>query len=83
MRQLCLAVGGLEKIGLAHGDIRPGNMLLDADWNLKMSDFERAMNIGEEIVVLTEPFGRLLWQSRCSDRDFCYWPCLLQPAPWS
>lgn len=45
MRQLCLAVGGLKKIGLAHGDIRPGNMLLDADWNLKLSDFDRAMNI--------------------------------------
>lgn len=45
MRQLCLAIGGLEKIGLAHGDIRPGDMLLDADWNSKLSDFDRAMHI--------------------------------------
>lgn len=65
MRQLSLAVGRLEKIGLAHGDIGPGNMLLDADWNLKLSGFDRAMNIGEEIVVLAEPFGRLLNKEDC------------------
>ncbi len=33
MRQLCLVVTALERIGLIHGDIRPGNMLLDVDWN--------------------------------------------------
>jgi thiamine kinase-like enzyme len=27
MKQLCLAATGLERIGLCHGDIRPGNML--------------------------------------------------------
>lgn len=62
MRQLCLAAAGLEEIGLAHGDIRPGNMLLDADWNLKLCDLDRAMDVGEDIMVLTEPFGRLLNQ---------------------
>lgn len=60
MRQLCLAAAGLERIGLVHGDIRPGNMLLDANWNLKLSDLDRGMEIGENIAVLTEPFGRLL-----------------------
>jgi atypical protein kinase C zeta type len=65
MRQLCLAATGLEKVGLTHGDIRPGNMLLDSEWNLKLSDFDRAMRIGEDIVVLTEPFGRLLGQGDC------------------
>jgi atypical protein kinase C zeta type len=60
MRQLCLAAMGLEKVGLTHGDIRPGNMLLDSKWNLKLSDIDRAIDIGEEITVLTEPFGRLL-----------------------
>lgn len=30
MRQLYLAAAGLERIGLLHGEIRPGNMLLDA-----------------------------------------------------
>ena len=60
MKQLCLAAAGLERIGLLHGDIRPGNMLLDADRNLKLSDLDRGMKIGEDIAVLTEPFGRLL-----------------------
>lgn len=60
MRQLCFAAAGLERIGLVHGDISPGNMLLDADWNLKLGDLDRGMEIGEDIEVLTEPFGRLL-----------------------
>ncbi len=60
MRQLCLAATGLERIGLLHGDIRPGNMLLDADRNLKLSDLDRGMKTGEDITVLTEPYGRLL-----------------------
>ena len=60
MRQLSFAAARLEDVGLTHGDIRPANMLLDSDWNLKLSDMDRAMKVGEEIAVLTEPFGRLL-----------------------
>jgi serine/threonine protein kinase len=46
MRQLCLAAMGLGKVGLTHGNIRPGNMLLDSNWNLKLSDIDRAIDIG-------------------------------------
>ena len=60
MMQLCSAAAGLERIGLCHGDIRPGNMLLNANQNLILSDLDRSVEIGEEITVLSEPFGRLL-----------------------
>jgi hypothetical protein len=51
---------GLEEFGLTHGDVPPGDMLFDSNWNLKLSDIDRAINIGEEITVLTGPVGRLL-----------------------
>jgi len=41
MKQLCIAAAGLETTGLCHGDIRPGNMLLDENWNLKLCDLDR------------------------------------------
>jgi serine/threonine protein kinase len=59
-RQLCLAATALERIGLIYGDIRPENMILDVDRNLKLSDFDRGMKTEEDIAVLTEPYGRLL-----------------------
>ena len=60
IRQLSFAAARLEERGLTHGDIRPANMLLNSDWNLKLSDMDRAIKVGEEIAVITEPFGRLL-----------------------
>ena len=60
MKQLCLAAAGLERIGLCHGDIRPGNLLLDANRDLRLSDLDRGVKIGEDIAALNEPFGRLL-----------------------
>jgi len=59
MRQLCLTVAGLEEARSIYGDIHSGNMFLDSSWNSKLSDLDRTVGIGEEITVLTEPFGRL------------------------
>ncbi|KIW86167.1 hypothetical protein Z517_01562 [Fonsecaea pedrosoi CBS 271.37] len=42
-------------------------MLLDSNRNLKLADMDRAVRIGEEIAVLTEPFGWLL--SKDDDGD--------------
>lgn len=38
MEQLWLAAAGLERSGLCHGDIRPGNMPIDANRDLKLSE---------------------------------------------
>jgi hypothetical protein len=39
-----------------------GEHALDANRDLRLSDLDRGMKIGEDIAVLTEPFGRLLDQ---------------------
>lgn len=63
MEQLCDVAAAFERLGLAHNDIRPGNMLLDAGCNLVLADLDRGTKVGEVIDVLTEPFGRLLNRS--------------------
>ena len=60
MKQLYFAAAGLERVRLAHGDICPGNMLLNAKYDLVLNDLDRAMEIGDEVAVFTEPYGRLL-----------------------
>ncbi|KAL2405876.1 hypothetical protein ABEF95_000606 [Exophiala dermatitidis] len=64
MKQLSLAAKSLEEIGLAHGDICPRNLLLDSKWNLKLSDFDRTVRVGDDCLPIGAPFGRLL-----SDED--------------
>jgi serine/threonine protein kinase len=67
MEQLCDVAATLERLGLAHNDIRPDNMLLDVERNLRLADLDRGTKVGEDIQVLTEPFGRLLNKSEGID----------------
>lgn len=38
-RQLCSAIKHMHKLGIAHRDIKPPNILLDENNNLKLIDF--------------------------------------------
>jgi len=60
MKELASAAAWLEGIGLAHCDIRPPNILLDADNHAVLCDFDRTIAIGERLEAGMEPFARLL-----------------------
>jgi serine/threonine protein kinase len=59
MNDLAQAVAFLESINLAHGDLRPENVLLDRN-RLKLSDFDYTATIGTNCEVYTTPYGRIL-----------------------
>ncbi|KAI3015040.1 hypothetical protein CBS147347_11312 [Aspergillus niger] len=59
MNDLARAVAFLELLGLAHGDLRPENVLLDRD-RLELSDFDYTAKIGEDFEACVAPYGRLL-----------------------
>lgn len=59
MNDLAQAVAFLESVELAHGDLRPENVLLDRD-QLKLSDFDCAAKIGTKYEACMAPYGRIL-----------------------
>ncbi|CRG88600.1 hypothetical protein PISL3812_05631 [Talaromyces islandicus] len=59
MNDLAHAVAFLESLGLAHGDIRPENILLDRD-RLKLSDFDCTAKFGSRHEACMGPYGRFL-----------------------
>ncbi|KAG6007059.1 hypothetical protein E4U21_006419 [Claviceps maximensis] len=59
MRQISAAAAWIEELGLAHGDIRPANILLSSAFNVKLADFGRTRKIGT-LQLLTEPYARPL-----------------------
>lgn len=59
MHDLTQAVTFLESLNLAHGDLRPENVLLDRD-RLKLSDFDCTAEIGAEFEACMAPYGRIL-----------------------
>lgn len=59
MNDLAQAVAFLESLNLAHGDLRPENILLDRD-RVKLSDFDCTAEIGTDFEACMAPYGRIL-----------------------
>jgi serine/threonine protein kinase len=59
MNDISHGVAFLESLNLAHGDLRPENVLLDRN-RLKVSDFDCTAEIGSEFEACIAPYGRLL-----------------------
>lgn len=57
--ELSAAVAWLESLNLAHGDLRPTNVLVDADDHLKLTDFGSAKPIGSVSYGSAPPWARL------------------------
>ena len=69
MNDLAHAVAFLESLNLAHGDLRPENILLDRD-RIKLSDFDCTAEIGTDFDACMAPYGRIL-NSHESDQGRC------------
>ncbi|KYK58959.1 protein kinase [Drechmeria coniospora] len=59
INDLTQAVAFLESLGLAYGDLRPENILLNRN-QLKLSDFDSAAEIGIYFEAFLAPYGRFL-----------------------
>ena len=51
IRQLSSALAWLERLGYVHGDLRPENILLDVNENIRLTDFDASVKVGEELRV--------------------------------
>ncbi|RAL02654.1 uncharacterized protein BO80DRAFT_423581 [Aspergillus ibericus CBS 121593] len=69
MNDLAQAAAFLESLDLAHGDLRPENILLDRN-RLKLSDFDCTARIGTHYEACMAPYGRIL-NSNESDQGEC------------
>ena len=56
--QVCAAVGYAHRMGLVHGDIKPGNALITPDGRAKVADFGLARSLGESAM---DEEGELVW----------------------
>lgn len=77
MNDLAQAAAFLESLNLAHGDLRPENILLDRD-RLKLSDFDCTAKTGTNYEACMAPYGRLLNINE-SDQGECGTPGFLGP----
>ncbi|KAL3456784.1 kinase domain-containing protein [Aspergillus heterothallicus] len=66
MNELTQAVLFLESLNLAHGDLRPENILLDRD-RLKLCDFDSTAEIGTYFEACMAPYGRQLMKDEMDE----------------
>lgn len=59
MFQLASATTSLESHGLAHGDIKPGNVLVDSHDKVTLLDLDHTLPIGTALEVGNEPYVRV------------------------
>lgn len=58
MDELAQAIAFLESLNLAHGDLRPDNILLDHRNRIKVTDFDNTAEFGTPFWALQPPWGR-------------------------
>lgn len=59
LQQLISALAWLETLDLAHGDLRPANVLLDRNDNIRLGDFDACVRYGNQLQVASEPYCKL------------------------
>ncbi|KAH7317666.1 kinase-like domain-containing protein [Rhexocercosporidium sp. MPI-PUGE-AT-0058] len=59
IKQFASAAAWLEQLDYFHGDMRPGNILLDGSGHVKLCDFGNTTKRGEELPATTYPYYRL------------------------
>ncbi|KAJ4317760.1 hypothetical protein N0V84_007197 [Fusarium piperis] len=59
IRQLSSALSWLDHLGFAHGDLRPANIFLGSEEDIRLGDFDCTVRIGEQLKAGGGTFGKL------------------------
>jgi serine/threonine protein kinase len=68
MKALAEGIAWLESLGLAHGDLRPENILVNEQDHVKVADFDCTDLIGSKFEACIPPYGRLLGSEASSEK---------------
>jgi serine/threonine protein kinase len=63
--QVLAALSYLQKLGIAHRDIRSDNLLVNQEGVVKLADFSSAAKVPRAAPVRFDTVGVLYWQVRC------------------